>query len=251
MATTARLLFAVLPAAWAASANSPCGDRACPAESMLLQARTRLSLNLAGVHDADRVQGEDGPADVGVKSVPGKGPVSQNPSAEDYWYQETILELHNYFRCLHGAPALAWSRPLEKNAKSWAAKGRGSKSPPYYRSDIGEFKLAGENVANQIANATDLRDGVAKWYAQMPLPKGIVSEGRWDTSAYTQMIWRSTTDIGCGIWFQNFICHYGPAGNIEGEFEKEVSPLSLETPKHCKAPTILHGDLLKDHDLKA
>jgi len=217
---------------------------------MLLQARTRLSLNLAGVHDADRVQGEDGPADVGVKSVPGKGPVSQNPSAEDYWYQETILELHNYFRCLHGAPALAWSRPLEKNAKSWAAKGRGSKSPPYYRSDIGEFKLAGENVANQIANATDLRDGVAKWYAQMPLPKGIVTEYGYETSAYTQVVWRSTTSIGCGMWWKTLVCHYGPTGNVEGEYEKEVPPLSESGQKRCEVPVSLRGDLERDFEVK-
>mmetsp|Transcript_106184 Transcript_106184/g.297260 ORF Transcript_106184/g.297260 Transcript_106184/m.297260 type:complete len:279 (-) Transcript_106184:323-1159(-) len=178
---------------------------------------------------------EDGGSDIGGSS---------DPQSEVYWYQTPILEIHNYYRCLHDAPPLVWHIGIEKAAKSWAAKGRGHKSPAYYRSNIVGFGLVGENLAHEIANASAARDALMGWYAEMPMPRGLVTERSRSTAAYTQMVWGSSTHIGCGLWYESLVCWYGPAGNVDGEYTTEVLPLSSSAHR-CKVP-----DSLRKHPTK-
>ena len=50
-----------------------------------------------------------------------------------------------------------------------------------------------------------------------------------DTGHFTQLVWQSTTQLGCGIGINDQsnsvygVCNYVPPGNVDGEFEDNVS----------------------------
>jgi hypothetical protein len=58
-----------------------------------------------------------------------------------------------------------------------------------------------------------------------------------ETGHFTQLVWKETTSVGCGRvdcgdgdpsngeaegWY--VVCEYHPAGNVEGEYQREVQP---------------------------
>jgi uncharacterized protein YkwD len=140
----------------------------------------------------------------------------------DYWFQEDIVSKHNRYRCMHGAPPLAWSWEIEYEAKRWAVMGRQHKSPAWMREGLAGFDLLGENVAVGILNRTGSGSpgwAVDMWYKQMP---GHIEE---QTAEHIQIVWRNTTSIGCGLRSGFLVCYYGPAGNIDGDVETQVPPL--------------------------
>lgn len=58
--------------------------------------------------------------------------------------------------------------------------------------------------------------------------KGAFSES---TGHFSQLVWKGTGSVGCGrvecageggVLGWEVVCEYWPAGNVEGEFEKEV-----------------------------
>ena len=66
------------------------------------------------------------------------------------------------------------------------------------------------------------------WYdeiAQYRFPDGGFSM---ETGHFTQVVWRGTTQVGCGhsqckgndIW----VCNYDPAGNWDGQYRENVLP---------------------------
>ena len=44
------------------------------------------------------------------------------------------------------------------------------------------------------------------------------------TEGYTQVVWKSTERLGCGVKGSYMVCRYEPAGNIPGEYEENVLP---------------------------
>jgi hypothetical protein len=50
---------------------------------------------------------------------------------------------------------------------------------------------------------------------------GVSRTGEWeDVAHYTQMVWPTTTRIGCAIYSADWdylICRYSPPGNIDGK----------------------------------
>jgi hypothetical protein len=50
-----------------------------------------------------------------------------------------------------------------------------------------------------------------------------------DTSHFTQMVWKSTTQVGCAYKVDCqkgafFVCNYVPPGNFDGQFAANVFP---------------------------
>lgn len=50
----------------------------------------------------------------------------------------------------------------------------------------------------------------------------VSTTGKWfDVGHFTQIIWKKTTEIGCGLAgndvMEIFVCHYNPPGNIDRE----------------------------------
>jgi uncharacterized protein YkwD len=134
----------------------------------------------------------------------------------------TILQIHNRERAAVGAPALKWSDSLAAGAKSWAehlaqlgtlqhATGTGQGENLSYRSDSrGPSAIS---TADLLQGWVNEKNG----YTVAPM--------QWDRDKahghYTQMVWKTTTEVGCGTASSGnsvyLVCRYSPPGNMQGE----------------------------------
>lgn len=141
-----------------------------------------------------------------------------------------ILDRHNAYRRVHGAPPLLWSPGLEANASAWSSElaGKGcvvATMPPSLDPSMQE----GQNVyafSSQADVDGSCKGAVDAWYQEGALYA-------WDTSDpstqspdtvghFTQVVWKGTTSLGCGSatgrnsdgWPCKVVtCLYTPAGN--------------------------------------
>ena len=133
---------------------------------------------------------------------------------------DEILKAHNEERRAVGVPNLQWSRKLAVSAQKWAD----------HLVVIGRFEHSmdgyGENLWSGTAAAYSQTQMVEGWSKERQFfspgcrfPNGC--KGGWLKCAhYTQIIWRGTKEIGCGLARRAgsdfLVCQYHPAGNIQG-----------------------------------
>lgn len=137
-----------------------------------------------------------------------------------------ILAAHNRQRALVGAPPLEWDSSLAAHAASYgpvlASLRTLVHSPRTGRP--GER----ENLAMAWHGTMTPEQLVGMWSAEKgqlapgsSLFPGISRTGRWeDIAHYTQMVWPTTTHVGCAIYSADWdylICRYSPPGNIDGK----------------------------------
>lgn len=165
---------------------------------------------------------------------------------------QAVLDQHNMYRCLHDVPNLVWDDKVAANAQAWADKGLFDHSQENQRvidgSQCGESMYWGEPVA--VGS-----DAVGVWYSEIEStsPYGLATSILDTKDAathrqighYTQVIWKSTTKLGCGkgraslqsksgdLW----ICQYCSSGNVIGQFSANVFPASREMAK-CGAQSM-------------
>lgn len=135
-----------------------------------------------------------------------------------------ILALHNSERLRVGVPPMGWDPALEvaaiAYARTLAASGRFAHSPAASR--IGQ----GENLWRGTPQAYRIADMVRPWLGERRLFRpglfpDVSANGRWqDVGHYSQIIWRGSTRLGCGLAssrsFDVLVCRYAPAGNVVG-----------------------------------
>jgi hypothetical protein len=137
--------------------------------------------------------------------------------------QNELLAAQNKYRSEVTEPPLKWSDSLAASAQRWAE---------HLANDVHALKhsgaaAAGENLAMWTAGRASLTKLVDLWgaekayFIESTFP-GVSRSGNWKTVAhYTQMIWRNTTDVGCGIATRGgvdyLVCQYAPQGNFMGE----------------------------------
>jgi hypothetical protein len=138
-------------------------------------------------------------------------------------YPEQILAVHNRERAAVGVPPAVWNEKLANHAAAWAAKlaelGR------LQHSRAGDRPGEGENLWMGSAGGyspTEMADGWAlekRYFRYGAYPD--VSTGNEVVGHYSQMIWRSSTQIGCAIVFGRkwdiLVCRYSAPGNVTGE----------------------------------
>ncbi|TLS31097.1 hypothetical protein PpBr36_03810 [Pyricularia pennisetigena] len=157
---------------------------------------------------------------------------SPDPSDEPSYtrtddFKDAMLTTHNRFRSEHSAPDLKWNDTLADSSTSHLDDVATSSGCEFEHSDA----PYGENLALGYPNASA---GVVAWGDERrdyDFGRGEFDES---TGHFTQMVWRDTSDVGCGRkvcggdgdgdgggrWF--LVCQYWPRGNVVGSFTEMV-----------------------------
>ena len=149
---------------------------------------------------------------------------------------KAFVDAHNALRTLHGAPPVVWDNALAEGAGSYAAACvKGHATLP---NDIGENLYYSASSTKISMDPAPSKTAVDDWYEKEPdwdyatsAPKGTGITGH-----FTQVVWKSTAKIGCGIsscpnikiggktWpdLVYVVCRYTPSGNWDGQYAASV-----------------------------
>ncbi len=148
---------------------------------------------------------------------------STNSSATSAFAQE-LLTAHNQYRSAVGASNLSWSPALATTAQQWADQlAATGGSLAHSNTSAGEnLAAAGPPGSLSLSALVDLWGAEGQYFiAGLPFPAVSIT-GNWaDVGHYTQIIWRNTTEVGCGLAIGGgqdiLVCQYNPAGNVTGQ----------------------------------
>lgn len=132
-----------------------------------------------------------------------------------------IVDAHNALRAKQCAEPLEWSDKVAKSAQAWADE-LAANGCAFEHSDSPN----GENLAAGTAGAFPAESVVQMWYDEVEgydFKRGGFSM---DTGHFTQLVWKDTKRVGCGMVSCNgldvWVCQYDPPGNVEGEYRDQV-----------------------------
>lgn len=184
-------------------------------------------------------------------SPPGVSSVTLDPVSE------RLLAVHNRERAAVGVPPLKWVPALEASATAHAGKmaqagqlvhapreGRGIERENLLSAPIGWSPDQMMNV--WLKEKSDFRPGI--------FPN--VCSGDWSKCAhYSQMIWPTTTDLGCGSaqggGFNWVVCRYSPGGNKDGKPVGNMqSRVPTEQDTKVQQPELPKGEVIKPDPAK-
>ncbi|XP_044574347.1 uncharacterized protein LOC123258417 isoform X3 [Cotesia glomerata] len=140
-------------------------------------------------------------------------------------WQKEALAVHNEYRRRHRSPELILNDELSAAAKAWANKLlNSSKLIPQSSSPYGENIYSVQcSDPNNIVSA---REVVAKWYSERKEHKFGVEPKILNTCHFTQIVWKSTQEMGIAMAKKDGNCIivacYYPRGNIVGQFTENV-----------------------------
>ncbi len=135
-----------------------------------------------------------------------------------------MLQEHNEARAEVGVPPVELDPALNTAALEYAetliANGRFEHSPGASRPNQGENLFAGTADAFSPEQMVGFWVDEKRFFVRGTFPD-VSTTGRWqDVGHYTQIIWRDTTRIGCGIATNGqrdvLVCRYSPPGNFIG-----------------------------------
>ena len=135
-----------------------------------------------------------------------------------------LLAAQNRERAAVGHPPLVWDPALAASAASYgptlARLRRLVHSPRATRPG------QRENLAMAYHATLSPEQLVGMWsaekrYLRPGIFPAVSSSGNWvDVAHYTQMVWPTTTHVGCALYqadWDYLICRYSPPGNIDGK----------------------------------
>ena len=135
-----------------------------------------------------------------------------------------LLAAHNQERLAVGHAPLQWDERLAADAAAYASVlasvRRLVHSPRHARPG------QSENLAMATRGSRSPEQLVHLWSREKQLLRpgvfpAVSRTGRWeDVAHYTQMVWPTTTRVGCAIHradWDYLVCRYSPKGNIDGK----------------------------------
>jgi pathogenesis-related protein 1 len=180
----------------------------CQYRTVVAAALAALLLSLvAGCSDSDN----------GGSVTPLSGEVADQFVAAHNAVRAAVTEPASYSGTWAPLPPVTWSETVALSAQAWANHLRDSQNCGLEHENNTGY---GENLA-MGSNLTPL-DAMAMWageasnYTYNPVYA-------WDTETghFTQLVWRATTEIGCGMasCSQSVViaCRYSPPGNYIGD----------------------------------
>lgn len=159
---------------------------------------------------------------------------SQNFDLEAF--QNNAVSEHNTYRGIHHSPPLTSSSSLNDTAQSYAEVILNT--GVFIHSSSDQRNDAGENLFYIIteypeAPETLAAKAVEAWYEEVVHYDYNKPGFSVDTGHFTQVVWKSTTQLGCGVaqgpktiagrtaTINYVVCHYAPDGN-NGDFPTNV-----------------------------
>lgn len=152
---------------------------------------------------------------------------------------KSILDLHNKLRAEVGSPPLQWDPQMAARAADWAGTmaqlGVMQHSPRAGRERERENLVLSRSGTASLARMLQTWSDEKRFFTPGTFPS--VCRGDWSTCAhYTQIIWPTTTHVGCGVHygpqFDALVCRYSPPGNRDGD------PVGFPPPIIAQAPVI-------------
>jgi uncharacterized protein YkwD len=138
---------------------------------------------------------------------------------------ERILAAHNRERASMGVPALTWSPALAASARVWAE--HLASTGGFYHSQDRPVNPEGENLWAGSRGYFSAEAMVGAWIREKRyfkpgvFPYNSTTGKVGDIGHYTQLMWRSSTAVGCALVSGRredvLVCHYSDAGNYYGE----------------------------------
>jgi hypothetical protein len=143
----------------------------------------------------------------------------------DALLRQTSLRMHNDARRDFGVAPVSWNSMLEQEARNYAVKMAQTDvfahdPTPGRRLRMGENLWRGQRGTFAYEVMVGLMIDEVEHFRPGAFPHNS-RNGRWqEVSHYTQIVWPTTTEIGCALASNAstdyFVCRYAPTGNIDG-----------------------------------
>ena len=157
--------------------------------------------------------------------------VSQTTNDQNDW-----LGLLNSFRRNHNAPPLAVSKELESDAQNVAKKCTLDLTSPPSFGQTSYMEYVSSTSSNEQAFTQLLPKAISAWYKTIDKYDFSKPQFSLESGHATQLLWKSTSQIGCGIqlckeqrsllsdpnFFYFVVCSFYQPGNVKGTFELNV-----------------------------
>jgi uncharacterized protein YkwD len=132
--------------------------------------------------------------------------------------KQEFIDAHNKWRSDVGVPPLVWNDDLENYAGEWAII-NGKKNCKMQHRDDTDY---GENLYWSSGKPFSPRGAVDSWGSEIEdYNDELIGQEKAVVGHYTQIVWRTTTEVGCAAFQCGsallVVCNYNPAGNWVGE----------------------------------
>ncbi|KAG2485688.1 hypothetical protein HYH03_015575 [Edaphochlamys debaryana] len=169
-----------------------------------------------------------------------------------------LLQRHNAYRALHGAPALTWSPTLAATAQTYAATLAANECRLMHadQSSVAWADKWGENLGMAWTTSPDGIDqscvsSLDRWYNEVV--DYLFTSTPWTSNSatgkvighFTQVVWKSTSTLGCGVatglmsggaTCKAIVCRYQAPGNFVTDAQFLANVLPKATPPSPPRP---------------
>ncbi|MFL5234429.1 MAG: CAP domain-containing protein [Sphingomicrobium sp.] len=163
-----------------------------------------------------------------------KLPPAPKPSGATGELATRLLEAHNRERAAVGHPPLAWDPGLASAAASYGPALASIRQLVHSPRETRPGQR--ENLARAFHGTLNPEQLVDLWSREKLMLRpglfpAVSRTGRWeDVAHYTQMVWPTTTRLGCAIYAADWdylICRYSPPGNLDGKPVFASAPVTV------------------------